>query len=285
MQEILIVGVDVSKHTLDIYFKPTGTIFQITNDLAGFRKCLRELKKASGIDGSTLVVMEHTGQYSYRFEKFLRSEGISYCKIAALQIKRSLGITRGKNDKIDARRIAEYGWLRRDILAADPKLEENIGELRNLVSLRLKMVRDRSGYISRYKEMLASGTCSMSDYQGKTHQQLISFLSKKIKEAEVRIKELIKANDGLLKTYDLLRSIKGVGLIIAAYMIGCTQNFERFDKARKFNCFAGLAPFKNESGTSIKGRSKVSHLANKQIKSLLNLAASCAIQHDQEVMK
>ncbi len=283
MQANLLVGVDVSKRTLDICLKPAGTTFQITNDLAGFRKCLQELKGTSRSQLKMLVVMEHTGQYSFRFEKFLRSKAIDYCKIPALEIKRSIGVVRGKNDKIDAARIAEYGWLRRDILIADPLLQREVTELKNLLSLRTKLVRDRSGYISRLKEMIASGTCKASDDQGKIQRQIIDFMSRKILEMEVRIKSLIRSHVSLAKTCELLRSIKGVGWIVAAYMIACTGNFERFSNARKFNCYAGLAPFKYESGTSIRGRARVSHLANKEAKALLNLAASCAIRCDQEM--
>lgn len=283
MQESLIVGVDVSKSTLDIFFKPTGITLRIDNNPTGFKQWIKQLKKQRLAGVNLLVIMEHTGQYSYRFEKFLRSRGISFCKIPALQIKRSLGVTRGKNDNIDAQRIADYGWLRRDILVADPLVEKEITELRTLLSLRQKLVRDRSGYIRRLKEMKASGTCTASSFEGKIQQQTIDFLTVKISAVEVRIKSLIIISANLSKTCELLRSIKGVGWIIAAYMISCTGNFNRFSNARKFNCYAGLAPFKNESGTSLRGRARVSHLANKEAKALLNLAASCAIRCDQEL--
>lgn len=283
MQETLIIGVDVSKSTLDICFKPCSIHFRIANEQVGFKKLIQEIKREYSQELKILVVMEHTGQYSYRFEKFLLSKSIDYCKVPALQIKRSLGVTRGKSDKIDAERIAEYGWLRREILVADPPLQEQIKELRLLLNLRLKLVRDRSGYISRLKEMVASGSCTVCSYQGKIQRKIIVFLTEKIMQLEAKIKCLINADTKLSNTCELLRSIKGVGWIIAAYMIGCTENFERFCNARKFNCYAGLAPFKQESGSSIKGRSRVSHLANKEVKALLNLAASCAIRCDQEL--
>jgi transposase len=114
-------------------------------------------------------------------------------------------------------------------------------------------------------------------------EKLITTLTLNIKMTEQQIDDLITEHSMLKRTSDLLRSIKGVGKIIAAYMISCTNNFKRFTNAKKFNCYAGLAPFKNESGTSIKGRARVSHLANKEAKTLLNLAASCAIRCDKEL--
>ena len=66
-------------------------------------------------------------------------------------------------------------------------------------------------------------------------------------------------------------------------MISYTENFTRFSNARKFNCYAGLAPFAHQSGSSIKGKARVSRLANKEAKTLLNLAASSAIRFNTEM--
>jgi len=283
MKEFLIVGVDVSKSTLDIYFKPAGSALRIDNNLHGFKLWHKEFKRLWDGASKALVVMEHTGQYSYRFETFLRSRFIDYCKLPALQIKRSLGMIRGKNDKVDAVRIAGYGWLRRDILMADQYPGQEIRALRALLSLRHKLVRDISGYKSRFREMIATGTCVKSDWQGNMHQQIIDFMESKKAMVEARINTLITAHPNLQKTSQLLRSIKGVGLIISSYMIGCTENFKRFSNARKFNCYAGLAPFTHQSGSSIKGKARVSHMANKAVKTLLNMGASSAIQHNKEL--
>ena len=283
MKQFLVVGVDVSKATLDICFKPSGVIMHIGNSSNGFKDWHKELKRWLQPETTLMVIMEHTGGYSARFESFLRNKCIDYCKLPALQIKRSLGMTRGKNDKVDAQRIAEYGWLRREILRADEPCLEGIERLKQLLSLRSKLVRDRSGYVCRVKEMKTTADYNKKDPLLHMQEKLIVTLTLHIKMAEQQIDNLLHEYSVLKRTSDLLRSIKGVGKIIAAYMICCTNNFKRFTNARKFNCYAGLAPFKNESGTSIKGRARVSHLANKEAKALLNLAASCAIRYDKEL--
>jgi transposase len=228
-----------------------------------------------------MVVMEHTGYYSLRFESFLKRLSVEYCKISALEIKKSLGMIRGKNDKIDAERIAGYGWLRRDTLIAEGPLSEAVEVLKQLLSLRLKLVRDRAGYISRIKEMNSAGCTAGMDLQ----TRLVDIFSKEIVQVDAAILAHIRANDDLQKTYDLLVSVKGVGPVIAAYMIGNTNNFTRFINARKFNCYAGIAPFAHQSGSSLKSKARVSHLANKDIKTLLNLAAFCALRCDEELKK
>jgi transposase len=279
MKEILLVGVDVSKLTLDIFVKPSGLRLAISNDQKGFAQWWAQMKTLRQPDTRLMVVMEHTGLYSLKFETFLRKSGAEYCKIPALEIKKSLGMTRGKNDKIDAERIATYGWLRRDILVADPIMEPSIDELKHLLTLRSKLVRDKAGYKNRVKEMKAAG-CQVGMEQ---QQRIIVFFDQEIMIADAAIKAHITKHPELQNTYDLLQSIKGIGPVIAAFMIGNTGNFKRFSNARKFNCYAGIAPFNYQSGTSIKGRSRVSHLAYKDAKTLLNLAATCAIRCDEEL--
>lgn len=281
MKQIVIVGVDVSKATLDLYVKPMNVAYQVVNNKTGYKQWFKEVEPLLTADSKLLIVMEHTGLYSNLFEQFLQYMLIDYCKVPALQIKRSMGVIRGKNDKIDAERIADYGWMRRDILSSSQIPSLQLSELRQLLSLRAKLVKDRSGYITRLKEMKTAGCCDR--FQSRIQEQTIHFLSKQIDLIQGRMILLIESNTELKSTCDLLRSIKGIGLIIAAHMISCTDNFKRFSNARKFNCYAGLAPFKYESGSSIRGRSRVSHLANKEVKSLLNLAAFCAIRCDEEM--
>jgi len=283
MQDFLIVGVDVSQDTLDIHFKPSGNSLRIENETAGFKRLLSALRKESTSHPRLMVVMEHTGHYSHRLEKFLLANGIDFCKLSALHIKRSAGLIRGKDDKADARRIAEYGWLRRDELQPHVMCTTEVAALKNLMSLRAKLVKDRAGYKTRLKGMLTTGTCTTGDLLFSVQNTVIKELTVHIKVIEQQIKAIIVASPLLKNNYELLCSIKGVGFVIAAYMISCTENFQKFASARKFNCYAGLAPFKHESGTSIKGKSRVSHLANKEAKALLGLAANSAIQYNEEL--
>ena len=99
----------------------------------------------------------------------------------------------------------------------------------------------------------------------------------------IEIDSLINEQEPLKQNFHLLQSIKGVGKILALNAIIKTHNFTRFVNARKFACFCGTAPFPHESGTSIKRKSRVSHLADKQMKSLLDLSAKSAIQYDKEL--
>src|SRR5215203_360144 len=227
--------------------------------------------------------MEHTGYYSYQFELFLHGHQVRYSKIAAIEIKRSVGLVRGKSDKVDALLISRYGWMNREWLAPQELSAAIITELKDLVNLRDKLVRDRSGYKARMKEQAATRKYAKSYVQNKIQSRMIKELTANIKEVEAAIKGLIKEDAALLNNYKLLVSIKAVGFVTAIYMLAYTENFGKFLNSRKFACYAGLAPFEHSSGTSLRGKNRVSHYANKKAKCLLNLAASVAIQHNPEM--
>jgi transposase len=282
MQNHVIIGTDVSKLTLDHGIHTAMAHSKTSNDLKGFKTWLRWALSFGGKE-DLWVVMEHTGYYSYQFELFLHQQKIRYTKVAALEIKRSVGLVRGKSDKVDALLISRYGWMRRDQLQPQQISAGVMIELKDLISLRDKLVKDRSGYKARIKEQNVTRKYAKSHIQNKIQARKIKELSTDIKEIEAAIKELIKGDDALQNNYKLLVSIKGVGFVTAVYMLAYTDNFQKFINSRKFSCYAGLAPFEHSSGSSIRGRSRVSHFANKKAKSILNMAASSAIQHNKEL--
>ena len=113
-----IVGIDVSRRTLDYHhYNGLGKSQTIPNEDKGYKVLLRWLKNSLSKDvKEIMVVMEHTGYYSYKLELFLFKHKISYCKKPALDIKRSCGMVRGKSDKADAKMISKYGWMRKEEL-------------------------------------------------------------------------------------------------------------------------------------------------------------------------
>ena len=283
MKARTIIGVDVSKLKLDFWILPHEKSLQIVNDKKGFAAWMLWLKAHSVHLSEVLVVMEDTGHYSYAFELLLQHHQIGYVKKPAIEIKNSQGLIRGKSDHIDAARIARYGWLRREELTVAEYPTEAIMKLRDLLSYRDKLLRDRSGYKVRLKEGLATARISKADFLYREQLKDISYFDKKIVLIEKQIRLLIKANQRLQNNFELLQSIKGVGKITAAYVIAYTNNFTRFVSARKFNCYAGLAPFEHSSGKSIKGKTRVSHLANKHIKCILRLAAFVSVRYNHEL--
>lgn len=277
-------GIDVSKKTIDVVLHVKKCHKQFENTPKGFKASIKWVEKNTGLSiEQVLICFEHTGLYSLPLAIFLSEKQISFCMVAALEIKRSLGIVRGKNDKIDANRIAQYAYLRRATLKAYHLPSKNVLKLQKLLSLRERMVKQKGGYkatLKEYKAMLKRKDNELLFY---SQESIIRQLSKQIDKIENEIKTIIDEDDRMNKLHKLITSVKGIGLILAANFLALTNCFTSFDNSRQFACYSGIAPFKKQSGTSLNATSKVSHLANKKMKALLNLAASSAIQYDSEL--
>lgn len=276
------VGADISKRTIDLFLLTSESHLQITNDLKGFKDALSRFK-AEGMPISQIVlVMEHTGYCCFLFEKFLSKAGIRFFKVNPITIKRSQGLVRGKSDKIDARRIAEFARLHNAKLRILTPQSKATERLKMLVMERNKYIQMRTGLKNMRHEMENIHIPS-KDLIQRSPQTVINMLNQQIKVLEKEMEAVIREDQKLHANYLLLKSIKGVGPVIAIHALVKTNNFEWFTKAREFACYCGLAPFEHTSGTSIKGRTRVSHVADKQMKTLFDLAAKVAIQHDPEL--
>ncbi|HEY5969943.1 MAG TPA: transposase [Chitinophagaceae bacterium] len=277
-----IIGADLSKKSIDLVCHLFKSHVQIDNTITGFKDLMQWFKEQKINASKTMIVMEHTGLYSYCFEKFLHQHQIPFCKVNALAIKRSIGLVRGKTDKLDAARIAAYGYEKKDRLTIDVPVSDPLRRLQMLYSTRERLVRHRASLICSLKEYKCIGI-SDKDIIMQTQLQLIKNFDKQIEKLMTEIETIINEQEPLKQNFHLLQSIKGVGKILALSTIIKTSNFTRFATARKFACFCGTAPFPHDSGTSIKKRTRVSHLADKRMKSLLDLSAKSAIQYDKEL--
>ncbi len=279
MKNKQIVGIDVSKSTLDAFVFKSNYSFQIFNNPAGFLRLLEESIKVSGCTKESLLFcFENTGCYSRALSVFLQDAGIQFCAIDALDLKRSMGLKRGKSDKKDAKAIAMYAWRRRDELLNSKLPGPVIDQLNALLSHREMLIKQRTALKNANKGHHNIYSDNEFKFLKESQMRMIKQLTEEIKITESEIICIIKHNEELRHSYDLLLSIKGVGKILAFYLITLTHNFTKFRDPRKFACYAGIAPFEYSSGTSVRGRTKVHPVANKQIKSLLNMAAMSSIQ-------
>lgn len=277
------IGVDVSKLTLDVQDHQHQLSLKVTNANAGFKELLKWIRQHNPKLEEVVVCYEHTGIYSLALAEFLSTHKVAFLMVSGLEIKRSLGITRGKSDQKDAKAIARYAYLRREEIKPSQLPSARLLELKTLLSLREKMVRDRSGYLNSLREMSSVLRLRKQDLLFQAQQKLIRELSSQIRKVEQKIKEVIQQDEELDRLFGLVTSVKGVGLILGTNFLVYTNGFTAFDNWRQFACYAGIAPFEYQSGTSIKGRKKVSHLAHKNLKALLSNAACSCIQSSKEL--
>ena len=192
-------------------------------------------------------------------------------------------MTRGKNDKVDARRIAWYAMDKKAKLTPYVLPTENLIRIKQLLTYRDQLVRLRTGLKNSLQSHQEYQQVISWDYVTKDIQKQIEHLNESIEQVEKQLMEIIESESSLKKTFTLATSVKGIGLVIAAFMMVTTNNFTGFENGRKYACYAGIAPFPYDSGTSIKGKTQVSYLANKQIKPLLSNGANSAKAYDPEI--
>ncbi|HTE02459.1 MAG TPA: transposase [Mucilaginibacter sp.] len=283
------IGIDVSKNELDYAIVSGGQMLfheehqNNTPAVIGFCEGLKEkipgfsLKKA-------LFCMEQSGLYCNPSLMAFRKLKVNVVCENALRIKRSLGLVRGKDDKTDAIRIAVYAEKNQLHLKLWQPRRPIIEELMYLNTLRTRISSMSMSVVNRLKEQ--------EKYIGIGLHQKIKKLCKNSDEAlkldflEINnsIQNLIKGDERLSRLHQIITSVKSVGNVTAIQVILSTNEFRDITCPKKFACYAGVAPFKTESGL-MKKKTRVSHVANKKMKALLHICALNALRCDTEMKR
>lgn len=289
MAFVRFVGIDISKSTIDVAVLSANEkekIFheKFKNTKADFQKMKKWVGQVGSDDLSeTVFFLEHTGLYSLPVCMFFEELKLSYCLESPLRIARSNGIRRGKTDKTDAIMLVKYLYLHRDQLTLNRIPHKALLQLRALLMLRERFVKAKTLLSVPAKELASFSDKDIYSLTTKQTNGFINEIDKRIKVVEEQLATLIKSDETLLTTYELVKSVPGIGPISAAHLLVYTKCFKAFDDSRKFACYAGLAPFPYSSGTSIRGKTKVSYIANRHIKAILTNCAVVAGRHDKEL--
>lgn len=190
------VGIDVSKNTLDFAVLAGKEVLfqtQTSNDAAGIRDVVKRLKAKPQLDWDTVVFcMEHTGIYNQHVLDFLFSRKAKVCLESSVHIKLSSGLQRGKNDKVDALRIAQYAYRNKEELKLWQPKRAVVRQLKYHAALRQRLIHAKKQLAVAFKETLPFD-----------------------KQAAKQTHQLCKASLQALKQ-DLSRTDKAIRAIIAA---------------------------------------------------------------------
>lgn len=286
MKKKWFIGIDVSKKTLDVVIYDSAkrhadseNYKRLSNDKDGYCALLAWFRQKKIGRANAVIGMEHTGAYSFDLRLFLEGRQMDYCAYSPLHLKRSLGLVRGKNDKVDAERIAYYTYLHREELTYSKLSGSAVLQLQELSAERKRFVTQQAAYkalLTDKKERVHTTTLERA-------QRMVDALQEEINSVETEMGTIIQKDPCMAKNYELLTSIKGIGSVNAISTLIHTNNFEAFETARQYACYLGIAPFDHTSGTSVKGSTKVSHVGAKQLKADLSQAARSAIVWDKEL--
>lgn len=279
-------GIDVSKNHLDIAVLDTKQAvlleFRFDNTKQGWKECLARIKKAKIDVSKTLFCLEKTGRYSNICCEFLSSKNLFVWLEMPIKIKQSRGFARGKSDKVDAIRIAEYAYTFRFNAVCWTPPRAVIQKLKNLFLFRQKLSKSKNQFQSPMSDLKFLSDLESKKIIKDQSKQIIELIKKKIADVEEQIMRIINEDPALARIYKLAVSVDGVGFMTAISMIVYTNEFKDIQTAKQYACYAGIAPFENSSGKSIHSANRVSHFANKDAKRVLHLAAMSAIVHKNE---
>ena len=176
--------------------------------------------------------------YSLELNCFLHERGIWQCLENALQIKRSMGVVRGKNDKADSKTIALYAYRFRDKLKPYVfpgkvllRLKALFSQLERLVNMHRQVQLGMESLKSYDKELVADIL--------KQNETLLINLTIQIKALDQALKQCLKEDASLFKKAELMQSVPGIGLQTAVYMLIVSKSMQSFDSPRQFACYSG----------------------------------------------
>jgi transposase len=284
------LGIDVSKPWFDVSVlcvieaqkQPmlTERFENTTDGMKSFKKWL--LSHRVSLDANSLLVIENTGIYHRLLWSFCSKHHLPLHIGNAAHIKWSLGITRGKSDVIDSKRLCNYCYKQAEDLQATPPLNPVFMQLKDLMSSRSRLVVQLHSTKNYIKEIQCANDKALMALLEKAHKAAIAGIKESITQLEAMINKIISEDEAINHNYTLIKSVPGIGHLTAVYIICCTNNFANKVSGKQLASYAGVVPFEHSSGISIKGKNRVHKMANKDLKKLLHLCALTAIKYYPE---
>lgn len=282
------IGIDVSKATLDSAFCHSDnpeqfTHQQFSNTLTGFEQLVLWLKKQKVDVSNGFFCFEHTGHYTLALCCFLQDRELPYSLVSPLHLKRSLGITRGKNDRVDAQRIAQFACLHQRSLKPMQLPSACLLRLKNLMAFRERLTKTKVSLKQTIRDLKATHKIVDNSFIIKESEKQLKLVEQQINHTDHQMEMNVEQDESVQKHFRLITSVVGIGTVTAVAFLIYTQNFTAFEDGRKFACYTGVAPFEYSSGSSIRGKTRTSPLANRRMKAFLSNCACAAVQHDPEL--
>jgi len=271
IKSTIFVGIDISKDTIDVY-DPSNGHFQFENNVKGFRLFKKRLSK------NHWCVMEATGCYHQRLALYFHDEGIKLSVINPLIIKRfiQMKLSLVKTDKSDAKMIYQYA-LEQEVELWLPEACY-ISECKRYQSTLRLYLKQRTALKNMLHSLLTSGLTTNKLLRSIKRQ--VKQLDKEINLLESEIEILIKRHEKGL--YARLGTIPGIGKKTAMILIVSTNGFRDFKSASQVSSFFGLAPNERSSGSSVRGKTRISKIGDPLLRNHLFLCSFTACVHNPQ---
>lgn len=276
----LVIGIDFSKETMNfccLQGSASRILLEgvVCNDKEGCKEMIRRLRSLqAGLKvGDFLFCGENTGMYSLEVADYLFSKKYVIWLENPLQLKLSSGLRREKTDASDARMIAEYALRYGDKVKCYNPDSKGIQKLKAWLKAHNVLKEMKISLENTLKGM------KVAPY---TLKQTLEEVKAQLKETDKKIREVLKKEEEFSLNASLAMSVPGISYIGAAAILIDTRNFTRFTEARKYANHTGCVPHKQESGTSIRHKPRVSKASNRYINSILTQGAVSLMTHNRQ---
>ncbi|MDN3666916.1 IS110 family transposase [Algibacter miyuki] len=269
-KDIKYFGIDISYLVFDVT-DSEGNYYQFKNTISGFKKFVKQL------DINSHCVMEATGYYHYQLAYYLQEEGVKVSVENPLSVKRfiQMKLSKIKTDKSDSKLICEY--------AKHVELKLWKGNSKHQLEC-LQMTRLLSVY-TKQSTMLKNKLHGEA-VLGNPSKVVVSSLKRNLKQVDkemkmVEYKLLVLVKQAHQDVLTRLKSIPGIGPKTSLMLVVLTDGFDRFTSASELCSYAGLTPVIRQSGSSVKGRPRISKIRNQKLRNLLFMCSfnACKYNH------
>jgi len=285
IQEMNTIGIDVSKAKIDCaWLREAGKLkFKVfPNTHLGFKELIEWSLKNTKLDIKQLhFIMEATGVYHQSLAISLYDAGAMVSVVNPAQVKfyaQGLGV-RTKNDKKDSAILARYGLKETPKLWQPEPLE--IRMLKALIARFDSVEKDLQREKNRQEKAIISEAPQEVLY---SLSQMITLFETEKKRLDKLIEDHINKHENLKENKQLLESIPAVGQVISTRMLMIIGSRD-FKSASQCSAYLGLIPVQHESGSSIKGQSRLSKAGNPTIRAKLYMAAIVATCYNPDIKK
>ena len=264
-----VVGIDVSKATLAVCYQSTdqqSKHLEVSNSRTGFQ----QLVKACG--AQCLFVMEATGTYNLALAYYLHEQGGQVAVLNPLVIKRfiQMHLSKGKSDRKDAQWLLRYGQ-QQAVKVWQPD-EQVLVECRQLEQVTEQLLKQKTMVSNALEALQRQPVISKTAL--KRLQQTFKALTQQAEAVETELLVLLEQRFG--SEIALLCSIPGIGRKTAGMLLLFAGGFHRLDNYRQLIAMAGLSPREYSSGTSIRGKVRITKMGGGLIRGKLFMCSFTA---------
>lgn len=277
------IGVDVSSEifTVSVGTQPwrlSRAPESFENSADGFKNFFEWLQKHSSTADNSVVCMEATGVYCQPLAYFLVAQKYSVAVEPPLKVKRAFPTHGHKNDITDSQNLAEYASRFFDELHLWQPPDRVLKQVKTLLTSREQLTKNLTGYRNALKTLRREVV--RTPMAEKIYEDLMGELRSLIGKIDEEIRELMRKHPFFNPMFNLLLSIPGVGLQLAAYIVLITQRGNREPKAREIAAYIGICPYEHSSGRSVYRRPHSKKNGSGEIRKLMYLSSLSLRTHE-----